>query len=149
MTDVPEGFPKLDKATRPWTCRADDPDCTRSKPCARCRGARNRRKGKRKQNQVRKELDRHFGTAGRMSTVTANEENWRHRVRAEVKAGKQVGPVATAFLKAEKQSEAARPVGDPRPFVWVAMPDDMSDGIVAFRLSALEAVVSALLEGQS
>ncbi len=52
-------------------------------------------------NMVRKKLgipDRKFHGAD------AHEENWRSAVRIEVKAGKQVGPIATRFNKAEAQS---------------------------------------------
>lgn len=53
----------------------------------------------------------------------------------EVKAGAQVQPIATRFYQAEKQSAQAKAIGDIRPFVMVAMPDDTQDGIVLMRLS--------------
>jgi hypothetical protein len=52
-----------------------------------------------------------------------------------VKAGNQVQPIATRFNAAEKQSAQAKALGDIRPFVMVAMPDDSRDGIVLMRLS--------------
>ncbi len=53
----------------------------------------------------------------------------------EVKSGAQIQPIATRFLAAEVQSTNAKAIGDIRPFVMVAMPDDMTDGIVLMRLS--------------
>ena len=96
---------------------------------------------------VRKKLgipDRKFHGAD------AHEENWRSAVRIEVKAGKQVGPIATRFEKAEAQSweNVKNQVGGGRgkPFMMVAMPDDTSDGIVLFRLSQLKEVVEGIIE---
>jgi hypothetical protein len=53
----------------------------------------------------------------------------------EVKSGAQVSPIATRFFAAEKQSAQAKAIGDIRPFVMVAMPDDTQEGIVLMRLS--------------
>jgi hypothetical protein len=68
-------------------------------------------------------------------------------VRVEVKAGAQINPVWTRYRLAEEQSEAQRPFGDTRPFIMVAMPDGMNDGLVVFRLSRLRETAEALLEG--
>ena len=59
-------------------------------------------------------------------------------VRVEVKAGAQVKPIETRFLAAEKQSDTAKSTGDPRPFVYIAMPDGMTDGLFVCRLSTLK-----------
>jgi len=107
--------------------------------CPRCQGKRSRQKGDSKARKARKAL----GIAG---ANTRHEELWGGGVRVEVKAGKQVGPVWTRFLLAEGQSEQARPIGDPRPFVFVAMPEGTSDGLVVFRLSQVAAVLDALAE---
>ena len=115
--------------------------------CPKCRGARNRRKGQRKQREARKALEKSFGTAGPTSTVVGNEENWRMRVRAEVKSGKQVESLTARFLAAEAQAEAARPIGDTRPFVFVAAPDGTSDKLIAFRLSQVDEILNALKGG--
>jgi hypothetical protein len=48
---------------------------------------------------------------------------------------------------AEQQSEQHRPIGDNRPFILVAMPDDMNDGLVVMRLSQVHEVAAGLLEG--
>lgn len=123
------GFPKLDKATRPWQCRNDDPTCTRAAPCRADLGARNRRKGLVKQREARKTLERVTGTqAGRFSSQTANEELWRLSVRVEAKAGAQVKPIVTRYVAARAQSDAGHATGDPRPFVFVAVPDGWPAG---------------------
>jgi hypothetical protein len=97
--------------------------------CKRCEGKRNRSKGDAKALKARKVL----GIAG---ANTRHEELWGGDVRVEVKAGAQVNPIATRYMLAEQQSEQHRPVGDPRPFILVAMPDGMSDGLVVMRLSS-------------
>jgi len=76
----------------------------------------------------------------------ANEETADHLpVRYESKAGAQVGPIATRYLAAEKQSEQARATGDVRPFVFLAMPDEWgTDGLIVFRLSRAVDVIASL-----
>ena len=96
--------------------------------CPRCRGKRNRAKGDAKARKARKAL----GIPGVMSR---HEEHFGGRVRVEMKAGAQVGPIQTRFELARLQSEAARPLGDNRRFMMIAMPDNTSDGIVLMRLS--------------
>jgi len=66
--------------------------------------------------------------------------------RVEVKAGAQVGPIATRFDAARVQSESSKALGDIRPFLMVAMPDGRSDGIVLMRLEEF-AMLVAVLEG--
>ena len=148
MTTVPEGFPKLDKQTRPWTCRRNTPTCTRTKPCPSCRGARNRRAGMRKQREARKQLEQITGTfAARFAGQLGNEEAWSGLpVRVEVKSGAQTKPAATRFLAAEQQSELSRPHGDTRPFVCVLSPPNWTDPLVIVRMSNLSAVAAAVLE---
>jgi hypothetical protein len=94
----------------------------------RARGKRNRAKGDSKARRARKRL----GISG---ANTRHEEHWGGHLRMEVKAGAQVQPIATRFHAAEKQSAQAKAIGDIRPFVMVAMPDDTQDGIVLMRLS--------------
>lgn len=147
MPEVPEGFPKLDKATRPWVCKKDVESCTRTKPCPSCRGRRNRRSGMTKQRQARKHLEVLTGKkAGRFSTQTGNEENWVLPIRVEVKSGAVAGPVWTKFAASEAQAEAVKPHGDPRPFAAVFMGTRTSDGLLVVRLSELERVLDALVE---
>lgn len=109
--------------------------------CAQCRGKNSKRKGQRKQSAATSALG-----VPRSSIHPGHEEFLPGTVRIEVKAGAQIRPMFTAYLRMETQSEAARPFGDNRPFVGVAMPDGSSDGIVAFRLSKLNDVIVALAE---
>jgi hypothetical protein len=105
------------------------------------RGRINRQKGKRKQAAARRVFEDIFDVHASWHGKKGNEETWDHitSCRLEVKAGAQVGPMATRYLKAEKQSEAARAIGDVRPFVFVAMPDGWgSEGLFICRLSNLK-----------
>lgn len=106
--------------------------------CPSCRGKNNRRKGDRKAATARKAL-------GAMGANTRHEEHWGGGLRIEAKAGAQVGPILTRYLAAKNQSEAARPIGDNRPFVMAAMPD-RGPGLVVMEIGDLEQIVAALLE---
>ena len=75
-----------------------------------------------------------------------NEESWQGEVRVEVKAGKQVQTLWTKYQKAKEQSDANTRIGDTRPFMFVAMPDGTSNGLVVVELDKLDEVVFALLE---
>lgn len=109
----------------------------------KCRGRRNPRKGKRKQRDARKAL---MLKDEKWSGKHANEETWDSAtVRVEVKAGAQVKPIATRYVNARAQSDAARARGDFRPFVFVAAPDG-SQPLVVVRADELPAVVAAFVE---
>ncbi len=125
-----------------WTCPKADPACTRTAPCPSCLGRRNRRSGLRKQRQVRRELG---VPDSRFAGQNGNEEGWRWQFRVECKSGQQVRAMTTRFLEAEAQAEGSRSVGDVRPFMFVAMPQGMSDGIVALRLSNWRSCVAPYL----
>lgn len=143
---VPEGFPKLDKATRPWVCKIDSAGCTRVAPCRSCLGRRSRRSGMTKQRQARKTIERQTGTqAGRYASQTGNEENWRLSIRAEVKSGKQVASTASLYRKAREQSDAAHATGDCRPFALVCMPSSWPSGALLYVVHSedVEAFVDA------
>lgn len=147
MSQVAPGFPKLDKATRVWTCKWDNETCERKKPCPRCLGARNRRKGQKKQRAVARELQDLSGApVGRYASQTGNEENWRGPFRVEVKAGAQVRGLTTKYLEARAQSEAARAHGDGRPFAMGAVPDGWPEGEFLWLIHSadLPAIVEAL-----
>jgi hypothetical protein len=117
--------------------KAEKPE--RSETVNQRRGRINKQKGHRKQSLARKALEDLFGAEALFHGRKANEEAWTHLpVRVEVKAGAQVKPIETRFLAAEKQSAAAKSTGDPRPFVYIAMPDGMTDGLFVCRLSALK-----------
>lgn len=109
--------------------------------CPRCIGKRNKRKGQSKQAKATTMLG-----IPKSSISPGHEEFLGGSVRVEVKAGAQVKPMVTAFLRMEAQSEEARPFGDTRPFIGVAMPDGSSDGIACFRLSKIDDVIVALAE---
>ena len=107
------------------------------------RGLTNKNKGRRKQNLARKKLripDTKF------RSQMGNEESWQGEVRVEVKAGKQVQTLWTKYKKAKEQSDANTRIGDTRPFMFVAMPDGTSNGLVVVELDKLDEVVFALLE---
>lgn len=107
------------------------------------RGLTNKNKGRRKQNLARKKLripDTKF------RSQMGNEESWQGQVRVEVKAGKQVQPIWTKYLKAKEQSDSNKNIGDTRPFMFVAMPDGTTNGLVIVELDKLDEVVFALLE---
>lgn len=107
------------------------------------RGRRNKRKGQRKQAAAVTALG-----MPRSSIHPGHEEFLGGTIRVEVKAGAQVGPVATRFLAAEAQSDASKAIGDHRPFAFVAMPDLWSkgEGLVVVKLSELPQFAAAFVE---
>lgn len=148
-TQKQHGYIEKSSHRKPWSCRFGDPDCTKAKPCRRCRGRSARRKGKDRERVVRKDLERALDRLAvrTQGAATVGEEAWHGLpVRVEVKSGTRVKGLGTLFLKAEKQSEDARPVGDVRPFVMDAEPDGMGDGIILIRRSTLRAVLDAFCE---
>ena len=117
--------------------KAEKPE--RSETVNQRRGRLNKQKGHRKQSIARKALEDLFGAEALFHGRKANEEAWTHLpVRVEVKAGAQVKPIETRFLAGEKQADTAKATGDPRPFVFIAMPDGMTDGLFICRLSTLK-----------
>ena len=109
--------------------------------CASCRGRANKRKGQRKQASAVTALG-----IPRSSIHPGHEEFLPGSLRVEVKAGAQIKPAVTAYLRCEAQSEAERPIGDHRPFAAVMMPDGTKDGLVVVRLSNLNEFVAAMVE---
>jgi hypothetical protein len=109
--------------------------------CWVCLGRHSKRNGGRKQAKA-------VTTLGipRSSLRPGHEELLGGTVRVEVKSGAQVSPVLTRYLAAESQSESQRPIGDHRPFAFLAMPEDTSDGLVVVRLSAVHEFAAALVE---
>ncbi len=125
-------YSKEQQTGRVWACPKGDEACTRREPCRSCLGRRNRRSGLKKQRVARRQLG---VPDARFSGQNGQEEAWRGEWRVEVKSGKQVESLTDRFLAAEAQSEASKAIGDCRPFMFVAMPSGMSDGLVAVRLS--------------
>lgn len=123
--------------TRPWR---DGVVCVkRGCSCRRCLGKRSRAKGDDKARRARKAL-------GIPGANTRHEELLGGGVRWEAKAGAQIQPMWTAFLKAWAQSEEQRAIGDHRPFVMTAAPDNTKEQLFSCRLSDLPEVVAALAE---
>lgn len=109
-----------------------------------CRGRRNRRKGKRGQTVARKAL---MLSNEQWSGRQANEETWTSALRVEVKAGGRVAnPVQLRYDQMREQSDAAKAIGDTRPFAACVKADGHSDVIVMIRGSDLPNVVAALLD---
>jgi hypothetical protein len=121
--------------------RPDRKNVRRIRGCAdpAARGRRNRNKGDAKARRARKKL----GLGGHL---TRHEENWGGYFRTEVKAGLQVGPIATRFQTAKAQSDAAKALGDIRPFIMVAMPDGTTDGIVLMSLSEFSELAALITQ---
>jgi len=106
-------------------------------------GLNNKNKGRRKQNIARKKLgipDTKF------RSQMGHEENWRGEIRVEVKAGKQVQSLWTKYQKAKLQSDDNTRIGDTRPFVFIAMPDGTTNGLVVFEIDKLDEVIQGLIE---
>lgn len=121
--------------------RPDRKEVRRIRGCSdpSARGRRNRNKGDAKARRARKKL----GLGGHL---TRHEENWGGYFRTEVKAGAQVGPIATRFQAAYAQSLAAKALGDIRPFIMVAMPDGTTDGIVLMSLSEFSELAALITQ---
>jgi hypothetical protein len=117
--------------------------CARS-GCKQCRGRASKRTGGKAQRTARKLL----AVPVVSSIRTGHEEFDGGLVRFECKSGAQVGPMITAFSKAEKQSEAARAHGDTRPTVVMALlQPEGKEAIVSFRVRGddeMRATVAAL-----
>jgi hypothetical protein len=151
MTDVTPNFRPFGKCgcgceaegtfrSRPWR---DGTICVaRRCTCNRCSGKRSAGKGKRGQIKAARAI----GVPRTSSISPGHEEHFGGTVRVEVKSGAQARPILTRYLAMEAQSEAARPFGDNRPFVAVAMPESVSWGLVLIRTDRLAEAVAALTE---
>ena len=105
-------------------------------------GLNNKNKGRRKQNIARKKLgipDTKF------RSQMGHEENWQGEIRVEVKAGKQVQTLWKKFNDAKLQSDNNKRIGDSRPFVFIAMPDGTTNGLITFELDKLDEVIQGLI----
>ena len=79
----------------------------------RCKGARVRKGG----GDGQRDSAKRAGVKKVGSMYAGQEEHYDGETRIEIKTGAQVKPMVTAFDKHKAQSEAARPIGDERPFV--------------------------------
>jgi hypothetical protein len=108
------------------------------------RGLRNKNKGRRKQNLARKKLG--IPNAKFRSNM-GNEENWGGQVRVEVKAGKQIESIWKKYLAAKLQSDVNNnAIGNTKPFLFVVMPDGVTNGLVICELDKFEDVVYSMIE---
>lgn len=121
--------------------RSNDVRCVVGCSCRPCLGSRSKRGGGAKQRKGAKALG--IPTS---SLRVGHEELSPGAVRWECKSGQQVSAMCTRYFAAEAQSEAARAIGDHRPFIFVAMPPGTSDGLAVIRLSNLPEAVAALAE---
>lgn len=113
--------------------------------CRPCIGRRARGKGKRKQNEAKKAVERAFNQVAAPTTATSGqEEYWRLALRLEVKAGTQARTVDTFYRNTKGQSDQSKAIGDLRPFGAIAMPDGSSDGFLVIALSSLPVLAQAL-----
>jgi len=112
--------------------------------CKRCRGRASKRTGGKAQRTARKLL----AVPVTSSIRTGHEEFAGGLVRFEAKSGAQIRPLVTAFTKAERQSEAARAIGDSWPTVVMALLHaEGKEAIVSFRArndDDMRATVAAL-----
>lgn len=120
---------------------SDGTQHVRKCPCRQCLGRRSKKSGGRAQSKAATAL----GVPILNSMRPGHEEQYGGTIRMEAKSGSQVKAVWTAYLKAEAQSELARPVGDTRPFVMSARVSPTGkDGLLVIRESHLNATVYAL-----
>ena len=104
------------------------------------RGKRNRAKGDAKARKSRSLL-------GLTGALSRHEEHWGGPLRMEAKAGAQVGPIWTRYQAARAQSEQSRSIGDTRPFVFAAHPDNTSEFLLVVSSRDWVQVVAAAAEG--
>jgi hypothetical protein len=136
-----------DKADCPCGCglygTVRSSGCVKGCTCRRCKGRNSKRNGQRQQARA-------FTALGRPTSQLhpGHEESITGALRLEVKATKaEASVVLTAFDRMRAQSEAARPIGDNRPFVGVAMdPAGRNRGVVLIELDDLAEAVAALVE---
>nr|BAR34121.1 hypothetical protein [uncultured Mediterranean phage uvMED] len=104
------------------------------------RGRNNKAKGRKKQYMAMRKL---LIPEPKLQHLRAHEEGWMDGwMRVEVKAGKQIQTLWNKYLKAKEQNDNNLP-DDKRPFVFVAMPDGTSNGLVCIALDDVDEFVVA------
>jgi|TARA_R100000278_G_C5474680_1_gene165836 hypothetical protein len=112
----------------------------RKRSVASRRGRNNKAKGRKKQYMAMRKL---LIPEPKLQHLRAHEEGWMDGwMRVEVKAGQQVQTLWNRYMKAKEQSDTNLP-DDERPFVFVAMPDGMSNGLVCVALDDVDEFVAA------
>lgn len=114
--------------------------CVRSCKCKRCQGRENRKSGLKAQAKATSAVG-----IKRSSLKPGNEEHLSGALRVEVKSGLEAARVLTAYLNAKAQSDAARSIGDLRPFV--ALYTDGRKVIAAIDVNHLADVLVAYADG--
>lgn len=89
-----------------------------TKKCAKCRGRNIKRGGQAGQRSAAKRA----GVKKIGSFYAGHEEMMDGETRIEIKTGAQIQPMVTAFDKHKAQSDAAKRIGDNRPFVLHVKP---------------------------
>lgn len=123
-----------------------------AKSVASRRSARNRKKGRESQNLGLKILEAVFDAQPRWRGRRANEETCDHLpVRVEFKAGLRGGAnqVWTAYRNARDQADAAKSVGDCRPFVAGFRPDGLRDVLYVVRGADLDRFAEACVDART
>lgn len=125
---------------KPWR---DGTRCVKNKcKCVKCRNGRNNRNGKRTQRAATKRLGLSHG-----QYAGAHEEALQGPVVTEHKAdARHAKPIATAYRRMRAQSDAARSIGDVRPFVASSTAPGSSQTLYTVAADDLEAFVYALAE---
>lgn len=102
-------------------------------PCNRCQGGRNRRRGQESASDWRQEAG---VPSARWKGRNANEETWADdEYRYEHKNdGLNARPVASAYKRTRAQSDTAKAIGDPRPFVMATSYDGLKLATVEARV---------------
>ena len=100
-------------------------------------GRRNRARGDSKAARARRVLN--LG-----GPATRHEEFFRGAIRVECKSGGKAKPVQTFYESCKAQSDAAKAVGDSRPFVALAMPYGTSRGYAVVEINDLATILAAL-----
>ncbi len=109
-------------------------------PCRRCMGRRSKSTGGKAQRTAVKRMGMAYSTI-----ATGHEENLTGFVRLEAKSGGIVRPLKTAFDKAKAQSDASRPVGDNRPFVFAGIPEPEGKRVIyAFECRSEEELLNTI-----
>lgn len=110
--------------------------------CKRCQGRNNRSLGMKKQRKMTKGLGLSHG-----QYAGTHEEALAGPVRTEAKAdAKHAKPVATAYDSMRAQADAAKSVGDNRPFVASTIAPGSNRVLYVIAGEDLAAVVFALAE---
>jgi len=132
------GCGKFGTLKRPW--RNGQRCVARTCQCRRCTGGASAKRGAKKQKLATKQLGLSHGQfAGR------HEEALQGPIRTECKSTlRHAKPIETAYRLMRAQADAAKSVGDTRPFVASAIPPGSNLVYYVIRSDDLEAVVLAL-----